>query len=871
MANELKIVISAVGKGIKETTNSLTTGLNKSMKAMQVFNKSVTAGKDVTAGLAGQIKGLIGAYAGFSAISGAVNIVKDSEIAFYNLQASVNAANREFDDIGSVEEWERTISRLSDELIIYSDTAMANAISRTVDMTKRMGLSKEQMEEVIKRSADLGAGKTSLENSIERVTAALRGEAEASEYLGLTLNETYVRSWFEASDATQKAWKDLTDMEKAQLRYQILLEQSAELQGRAAGSAETFSGALQLVKKEIENAVSENKDLVAAMKDLSQVLRENAGEIGTFISQLVSAVAKLVEFAVKYKEILAVIAGTAIAASAVSKLVAVFNGLNAAFVVLTGSGIVGFISSLRTAIAAAATSTTALGVAFKGFVALAAAQGVVNIIKAANAFLEMREAQEHAREAQENLFKTTDKIMQKFAEFKDVRLPDDITGTVPEELEDIKNKLLKTRAYLVALQVQLQTKAKETFLGVATKEAIDAQSQLKGVDQRLAEVNADLKKIKASGESAGEGMKKPAEAVKATKEQLDDFEKQATAAYKTARAEAQKYADEVIAWEEKIRDSRLSTADKLRELTRGTMTDEQAWNDERLQAEEKLYAAKDALRQGDYELAETLAKDAEGLYAGLAEEIKSSTESGEDVIVKSLETTTGVAKKGVQTVGDFMAEIYSKQKDNASNAQQTWEEAANKIQATLDEITKEREANVEIKLSGLEAAQTAINQLTKDETKTITITTVQRTVTESVEAKRNGGPVGFASGGKLPGYGGGDKIRALLEAGEFVIRKEAVSKYGVGLFHALNAMKADFPNMVKARVGGLISNLSMPSGPVQKFAAGGMAMPAGSSETLVVRFQAGDVEAPVKITDPDSRFAIKQLAKEMSRMRMVHV
>lgn len=866
MANELKIVISAVGKGIKETTGSLVSGLNKGTKAIGVFNKAVTNGNQFTSGFTSQIKGLIGAYAGFSAISGAVNIVKDSETAFYNLQSSVNAANREFDNLDSVEEWEMTIARLSDELVIYSDTALKNAVSRTVDMTKRLGLSSDQMEEVIKRSADLGAGKTDLEGAIERVTSALRGEAEASEYLGLTLNENYVKAWYEASDATQKAWKDLTDIEKAQIRYQVLLEQSNEMQGRAAGSAETFSGALQLIRKEIENAVSENKDMVAAMKDLAQVLRDNAGEIGTFISQLVSAAAKTVEFVLKYKEVLAVIAGTAIAVSAVSKLIMVFNGLNAAFVVLTGSGVVGFIGSLRAAITAAAASTTALGIAFKGFVVLAAAQGVVNIVKATNAFLDMRDAQEHAKESQENLFKITDKVMAKFAEFKDIKLPDDLAGTAPEELEALRRSLQGAKAYWVAFQTALQTKAEETFLGVATKDAIEAQAQLKTVNQRIIQIDSDLKKIKTSGESAAEGMKKPAEAVKATKEQLDDFEKQAKAAYQTAKAEAGKYAKEVISWEKKIRDARLSTTDKLRELTRETMTDEQAWNDERLQADEKLYAAKEALRAGDYELAEGLAKDAEGLYAGLAKEIKSSTEKGEVVIVKSLDMTTDVAKKGVKTVGDFMVDLYSKQKDNAQNSKKTWEEAATAIQTQLDEITKQRETNIKIELQNLAAAQTAINNLTKDETKTITITTVKKTV----EAKQAGGPVGFAHGGKLPGYGGGDKIRALLEAGEFVVRKEAVSKYGSGFFSALNAMKADFPNVVKARVGGLISNLSIPSIPIQKFAAGGMAMPGGTSETLVVRFQAGDVEAPVKITDPDSRFAMKQIAKEMSRMRMVH-
>lgn len=71
------------------------------------------------------------------------------------------------------------------------------------------------------------------------------------------------------------------------------------------------------------------------------------------------------------------------------------------------------------------------------------------------------------------------------------------------------------------------------------------------------------------------------------------------------------------------------------------------------------------------------------------------------------------------------------------------------------------------------------------------------------EARRTGGPIGFNSGGFLGGYGGGDRIRALLEAGEFVIRKEAVKKYGTGLFSQLNDMKLPDLSM-RFSTGGLV-------------------------------------------------------------------
>jgi TP901 family phage tail tape measure protein len=44
---------------------------------------------------------------------------------------------------------------------------------------------------------------------------------------------------------------------------------------------------------------------------------------------------------------------------------------------------------------------------------------------------------------------------------------------------------------------------------------------------------------------------------------------------------------------------------------------------------------------------------------------------------------------------------------------------------------------------------------------------------------------GFQTGGRIPGFGGGDIVPALLEPGEFVIPKEAVSKFGTSVFETM--------------------------------------------------------------------------------------
>ncbi len=86
----------------------------------------------------------------------------------------------------------------------------------------------------------------------------------------------------------------------------------------------------------------------------------------------------------------------------------------------------------------------------------------------------------------------------------------------------------------------------------------------------------------------------------------------------------------------------------------------------------------------------------------------------------------------------------------------------------------------------------------------------------------------FKTGGSIPGYGGGDKVPALLESGEHVIRKESVKKIGRSAAHAFN----------RGDVAGLINSL-----PVQKYKEGGEVKSEGS--TANVNLIMGDNSYPV--------------------------
>lgn len=98
-----------------------------------------------------------------------------------------------------------------------------------------------------------------------------------------------------------------------------------------------------------------------------------------------------------------------------------------------------------------------------------------------------------------------------------------------------------------------------------------------------------------------------------------------------------------------------------------------------------------------------------------------------------------------------------------------------------------------------------------------------------VEQHAIGGLVGMsagvarlATGGALPGYGGGDRIRALLEAGEFVVRKEAVRYYGLDTLAALNGMRLPLPAYAVGGLAGLPPMAAAAGGPAAATPSGGV-------------------------------------------------
>jgi len=469
-----------------------------------------------TANLTSHVKKLVAAYLGYrtitAVIGGMVTAARTAEQSQFNLATSVEAANREFSNVGDLDHWKGKVKELAAELKIYSESEVAGAIARTVDMTKRLGLSSVQMEELTRRAADLGAGKTDLEGSIERVTAALRGEAESAEFLGLTLNETYVASWHAAHNAHGRAWKDLTDLEKAQVRYQVMLEQSAGKQGAAADSVKTLSGALALLKSKVDDAIANNKDFTKTLTDIAAGLVNNADEIGEWAAGLASTIGTTAEFIVENKGLILTLIGAGgvlVAFNSVStgirNVAAAIDALRKAKMAQLAVEAAGGLGQMGAATAAVGTSSGSLLatlIPMAPHIALiaAAVAGTAGIV---NAYVQWQIAADEAKAAHDRLMSGVGDTLKEFDKYKDFHLPG-LDGKTVEELREIQQGIAGTHNYWTNMVIDLQDRSQQTnWLGQLTDDAKAAAAELPGATARLQEIKNELSQVNAAVRQAG--------------------------------------------------------------------------------------------------------------------------------------------------------------------------------------------------------------------------------------------------------------------------------------------------------------------------------------------------------------------------------
>lgn len=151
---------------------------------------------------------------------------------------------------------------------------------------------------------------------------------------------------------------------------------------------------------------------------------------------------------------------------------------------------------------------------------------------------------------------------------------------------------------------------------------------------------------------------------------------------------------------------------------------------------------------------------------------------------------------------------------------------------------------INLETPNIDEIRTLLAQLAAPVTKYIHIKEVRGGSGEEAPSEGSGsetgdtsGTPGYATGGWLPGYGGGDRIKVLAEAGEFINRKESVGYYSKEFFDLLNSRAIPRELIYEALKG------AKP----QKFAAGGLVEGRGAAETFTLALNFGGGDYPLQV------------------------
>lgn len=261
---KLKILIEAQNKAKAafDEANKQLEGTNKkfdtvSQKLDKISGKMKSVGTKMSVGLTLPI--LAGAGA-------AVN-------AFSDLSETLNKVEVSFgDNANEVKAWSET----SIESMGLAQQSALDAAALFGDMGTGMGQTTQEASKMSTNLTQLGADLASFKNiSFDRAQTALTGvytgETEALKGLGIVMTQANLEA-FAQSKGIKKNIKDMTQQEQVQLRYNYVMEKTANAQGDFARTSDGLANKARMTKERTKQLSAEfGEKLAPAMNKLLEV------------------------------------------------------------------------------------------------------------------------------------------------------------------------------------------------------------------------------------------------------------------------------------------------------------------------------------------------------------------------------------------------------------------------------------------------------------------------------------------------------------------------------------------------------------------------------------------------------------------------
>lgn len=236
----------------------------------------------------------------------------------------------------------------------------------------------------------------------------------------------------------------------------------------------------------------------------------------------------------------------------------------------------------------------------------------------------------------------------------------------------------------------------------------------------------------------------------------------------------------------------------------------------------------------------------------------------------------------LRTATEQLAQTEQQQSNAAQSEADAQRQALTSVRQEIAQINTDlaqaKALSIQVDDSQLQAVIDKINSIPS--TKVVTIVTQTQGDAAPAEQFSAGGPVvGLASGGdfrrllgRLPGFGGGDKVRALLEPGEFIANKFLVRRVeratGIPDFQAAvrALLDAAVPRFAHGGPALRQSLFGLPEIPRLPSGAGRLkASAAGGGDTIYIGLPDGQKLGPLRAADDSAAAQVRRAALKFGR------
>ena len=759
---------------------------------------------------------------------------------------------------------------------LIDPTAEAAIVIKNLGIkTKDSSLQLLPMVEILKNLREAGANTKEIFQIFGLETApALAGAVKlaAVEFDGL------IGKFKDMGDVAAKVAKEMEAGLGGSLRT---LSSAWKEVGIAVGEAIDKHSSLDI--KELTQAINENKDSIVRLAvgavNLAAVLAKGAIAVGEFLNEWRHVIVALGAVAVSVKVVsagyaafMALNIGGFLASAAAATiglstamgpggLVGTLALAKTGMVSLTATSLIPFLSS---GAAGATALSVALGPVGLTIAAVAAAVGVLAV-----KYGELKDAEDMARENAKKL----------------VELDVERTQRLKDMSEELGIAIPNMQAFYKLVQdgKVVFDDAIQGWKVLAETATEAAQRQREESAKTTALIVEQLGKEKAAKRSLAELEKQLSEETRRLQQEiLQEKIKTAEESVKVAEKAVEQSLDaekrlqsEIFTIEESKRRAKLTTAEKIHELTRRNMTEAEKESDSAANALTKLDEArkllsKTNLSEKDAKWAEKLAKEAQSAYANL---------KNTDAAIAGVSKSGAILEKVYQAQGKTATAAFASQKVQTTGLNAQLDVARGKVVALQKELaaipqkttkTIELQAEISQATASLNAIQQQLAAL-QDKTVTVTVNTVEG---HAAGGMISGFSTRFIQGGRLPGYGGGDTRPTMLEPGEIVVTKSRAAMFQ-NLLLAINSaplstVRKMLPQIPGFKDGGIVNQkISLPSftvpAPVIAMAGGGVVPQTKSPDVVQLNLSINNRPAATVTSPRENINQLVEVLKDIQR------